>query len=238
MLKRLLSYLKTSKLEPLKAAFNHFYEQLLASIAYPTYQKNLKGPCPLSYNLLSPREVEFLASWLGDLRGSLFDFGCGLGMSAHYVTSQCRIHGIDFSEVAIEYAQKTYPDHTWMVQDQGDPLPCDHLLALDSLYDPNKSKAQWIRELIKPVKESALIIQNLSQDEVPQIKGFKMSMIDVTQDFRDHLKKAQQALKEDSITKEGKKFPLLWDTMAKEIDKHQRQKNLQRMIVLYEKDSS
>lgn len=62
---------------------------------------------------------------------SALDVGCGFGGSTHYLAQKGfkTIQGIDIDEAAIVYAQKTYPDCTFMV---ANALGLDTLLAPDS----------------------------------------------------------------------------------------------------------
>jgi SAM-dependent methyltransferase len=224
--------------DPRAQAFDHFYEELLQSKAFPQFFK-----FPLAYNLLSLREEQFLEEVLQRNRtNTVIDFGCGLGLArAKAKHREAPWYGIDFSKVAIRQCQQHFPSENWQHSYLPERLTqrCDLLIAIDSLYHPPmRSRQLWLKKLLSQVHREALIIQNSKErEEFLPINGFKLTLIETGQEFYERCLALEKFLLSEDVKEEKRHLPLLWATIERENNSHLKTRP-KRMIALYEKITS
>lgn len=243
------------KSDPKANAFNSFYRELAQSETFYKISNEHQGHPHPCYNLCDEDSYIFLSSWLKDLKKSgedqsFLEWGCGhapllsLGdfKSGSYT-------GIDFSQVALSYAKKKFPNQNFILHHQNFKLPLKQkfkrVLAIDSLYgnqtrnDSHKrpKNLQSSREALKKpfsralnlVEEELLIYQNIFgpvtdniENLLPQFQGWSVSYENKTLDFHSLVASWHQALQRPEVVEDREKYPLLWGTISQEMNQHQK----------------
>jgi len=205
-------------------AFDSFYQQLLSS-SYPRYSSAIQGhqlPC---YNLLSYEELNFLRDYLKTLEGDLLDYGCGLSFLAPLLKPHQKMKGIDFSKFALRYNRQYFSAyefeafHLNMTPKLGDST---HMLINDAFYHFPKPLVK-IRSLLSQKPSSLYWVHNFKDPiEELSINGYEIKSHNFTPQFEKLVKSWSNILSSTTVQEERKIYPLIWDTLEKEMSAHKK----------------
>lgn len=223
------------------SAFDQFYTELFQSELYPQLQKELDLKT-LSYNLLNPHEESLLTNWLGQQSGTLLDYGCGLSLPSQLLkisnSKNLKVEGIDFSQKAIAYCQERFPEYFYRQEHLSFGLKKKYhsVFIGDALYH-HRNPQRALKNLLKNTKSSLFLSQLSRTTETFFIKDAPSPQIlDVSEEFTKSLKARSLYLKSADVKAEGEIFPILWDTMRKEVAIHLtriQKKEVRRYVVSY-----
>lgn len=251
------------KHDPKVLAFNNFYRELISSSLYQEISQDIHGHSHAAYNLCDNQTYTLLKEELKGL-DSVTELGCGTGIGlklfCHHHEKTPSYIGFDFSEVALAYAKKVFPQATLHLHHQNFPLPIkskrEGTLAIDSLYPsgPHHSleeTTKTFKKALSKTEKTLILVQNFypqrgEDDFLPHLEGWQRRTIDLTPGFKQIIASWQEALQRPEVKDDRKNYPLLWGTISQEIAKHQRSLNesnespnegLRRYLVRYDKGS-
>ena len=221
-------------------AFDGFYSELLKS-SYPQQSHIIQGhnlPC---YNLLSRDERERIKDYLQSREGSFIDYGCGLSFISEFLGDKSQMTGIDFSHFALSYNREKFSQYDFQAAHLNlTPLiePNSHILMNDSLYHFQRPLAE-IYKLLKKKPQSLYWVHNFKEPiQSLEIKGHDVQIQDFTQDFSNLVKSWLDYLDTDHVQEERKIYPLIWDTLEKEMHGHKlalAENRIQRLHIKIER---
>lgn len=214
------------------SAFDSFYQQLLES-SYPHHSKEVQGHSLPCYNLLSPNESKQLANYLQGLDGPLLDYGCGLSFISPLLEKTVTLHGLDFSQFAIKYNRENFPNHNFKAYHLNllpQLKPYKYILITDSLYHFDHP-LKPILKMISSGSESLYWCHNFKDKNLSLIEDIKLNkesyfpshtieLTDFTQDFSSLVTQWLDILNSQHVQEERKIYPLIWDTLEKEMKAH------------------
>ncbi len=217
-------------------AFDSFYGELLKS-SYPKFSQEIQGhqlPC---YNLLSSKEIASLTSYLSSLDRTLLDYGCGLSFLAPLLPEKVNMKGVDFSQYALLYNRESFPQYEFEAAHLNltpDLKNFPHLLVNDAFYHfPNP--LQKIQSLLKQRPQSLYWVHNFKMPvEELQLRGYQVRTQDFTEDFKVLVNSWLNLISSPDVQEERKIYPLIWDTLEKEMKAHSdalRQGKLHRLHI-------
>jgi len=229
------------KWDPMVSAFDQFYEELFQSESYSQLQMEL-GLKTISYNLINSHEENLLENWLRQQNGTLLDYGCGLSLPSQLLQPwgplPVKIEGLDFSQKAISYCLKNFPEHSYRQEHLSLHLRKKYHCVFigDSLYH-HKRPQRALKSLLKNATKSLFLTQLSRSPETFYLRGAPDPIIlDVSEKFRESLEVRSLFLESSIVKAEGEIFPTLWDTIRREIAIHLekiQRKEVRRYVVTY-----
>lgn len=149
--------------------------------------------------------------------------------------------GIDFSQFALEYNQKHFPDHKFqafhlnltptlgqfshvLINDAFYHFPRP-LVKIQSLLSQKPSSLYWVHNFKEPIRELS-------------VKGYDVESHNYTPQFEKLVSSWSNLISSPSVQEERKIYPIIWDTLEKEMSAHQRalkQGKLHRFHLIFKK---
>lgn len=260
------------KNDPKARAFDSFYSELSKSRLFHEISKELQGHPHPCYNLCDEESYRFLRRWLAELNERYKDYketptflewGCGhaplLGLGSF---RENQYTGIDFSKAALDFSQEKFPKQNFILHHQNFGLPFSKKfkqgVAIDSLYGDKKINSSTKESLkgtfqktLQFIENELVIYQNIYgpvtsdiRTLIPQFSGWDVHIENKTLDFHSLVASWQQALQRPEVIEDQKKYPLLWGTISKEMDQHQKslrkkdkddESTLYRLLIRYKR---
>ena len=149
--------------------------------------------------------------------------------------------GLDFSEFAIEYNRKHFPEYLFELAHLNlvpDVSKYEHILINDAFYHFSKP-FRHIQQLLKSKPKSLYWVHNF-KEEIGELalKGYSVEVTDYTPEFKALVNSWLSIIDEASVQEERKKYPLIWDTLEKEMKAHRQglqNQKLQRVHIQIKK---
>lgn len=217
-----------------KEWYNEYFQRAYTSPTHARYCEQVYGLDLCQHGMMDVPEMEFLASLLKP-NEKVLEIGCSNGRITEYLqqASGCRIHGLDYSDVAIGQAReriqgKDIPLEFTCVDLIHDDIPgenYDTILSIDTIYfmgdygatltKLNAKLAPTGRIIVaafqakeKDDPESILLPDHTRMGEVLNKLGFRYTYHDFTPNIRNHwLKNYHLALAlQPEFTTEGNEF--------------------------------
>ncbi len=220
-------------------AFDSFYKELLES-SYFFYSRQIQNHTTPSYNLLSSIERDKLIEYLSTLGGSFLDYGCGLSFVSEYLNNQTQMIGLDFSPYAIKYNRQNYPHRKFQLAHLNlmPPESYDHILINDAFYHLGHP-LRHLNQLLKRNPKSIYWVHNFKEQQGEfVIKGYQVETTDFTQEFKKLVNSWLSVIESSAVQEERKIYPLIWDTLEKEMKAHKaalKDQRIQRLHILIKK---
>jgi len=220
-------------------AFNQFYQELLSS-SYPLKSNLIQGhklPC---YNLLSSEERSQLQKYIQNSTGLINDYGCGLSFLPEFLEERKHsMIGYDFSSFALHYNREQFPEYEFIPKHLNitPEFPKNsHILISDAFYHL-RNPFHHIYRLLKNKPQSLYWIHNFKNPlpfQEMSIKDYDVEVTDFTTNFATLVKAWTEVIKSENVQEERKIFPLIWDTLEKEMAAHEmslKQNKVQRLHI-------
>jgi len=207
-------------------AFDSFYIELIQS-SYPRFSNEIQNHDVPCYNLLSPNERVEIIKYLGQIEGTLLDYGCGLSFIGALLCDHKKINmrGIDFSSEALKYNREHYSDHEFIAAHLNltpNLNGVSHILINDSFYHFQNPMIP-LQKLLKSKPSSIYWVHNFKHKiESLNIKGYKVEAHDFTQEFKELVNSWLRIIRSEHVQEERKIYPLIWDTLEKEMKAHEQ----------------